>query len=69
MQAQAGMFRDQGQAALINAGAPCARQANERNAGTNERNAGTNEQSRYAAHGGRYEPDARSDREVPRREH
>lgn len=39
MQAQAGMFRDQGQAALLNAGAAV------RNAGTNERNAGTNERN------------------------
>lgn len=39
MQAQAGMYQDQGEAALINAG------ANVRNAGTNERNAATNEQN------------------------
>lgn len=46
MQAQAGMFRDQGQAALINAGANVRNAgANERNAGTNERNAGTNERN------------------------
>lgn len=48
MQAQAGMFRDQGQAALLNAGAAMRNAgANERNAGTNERNAGTNEQNAW----------------------
>lgn len=39
MKAQAGMFQDQGKAALINAG------ANVQNAGTNERNASTNERN------------------------
>lgn len=39
MKAQAGMFQDQGKAALINAG------ANVQNAGTNERNAATNERN------------------------
>lgn len=39
LQSQAAMYRDQGEAALRNAG------ANERNAGTNERNAGTNERN------------------------